>query len=1440
MSQFIDFVSDLIYGNTFAPNHRQWEAANPTPTTTTVWIDHHLGNMLFRFEQWLASTNQPPVIPWDGSVVVTWETLATGFSPALALGPLDGSFTGIAMKVQLSRALHERFRSLGYRQNYNAGEFRDAVKAPFSHRYWSYLKWADMLVKRFDGQIVVPPAIMYDRDGTILSSYPFLAIFNELHWNFHDHDGHHGLNLPGINTSAAAQNTPKLDSTAGQARTAINTSHTGEGSEFFRFHRDHVGVIYNRWLKRKGLPGAPSYNFTNGWPVASGPTGTPDRTNVTDPGLPSTWVEPDNDPFINAENGDVDNNLRNSFSSPEAMGVSTALTSNHANGHNRNADITTPFQNNYCPRFYSWHEWLDLQWYFRAPRLGRWNASTRLKERVFEPVLSTGGAWPGLHAISIVRDPSGAADAIAPANAVNGINFNTGAGTLKLKTLAADSYNRVLRLTLQAEVYNDAVNPNTPVETVNVPATLIGPGQATALNTEFTIDIAFMSAFRSDSPAFNAATPVGFVNSRILIRATLAVDGGSDAGFVYTDRTEIFLVKEKQAPQIDLYFNHSTFSEDQVNTVMGASGALFTNALILTEQDRTSDDAPITWPAEVHPAVRGLIKGFVPSSGLFDAPAHAPVITFSIPGITAELVSGSPFKENPSLPDHLPQRYTYFYNIRFAPGFTGFSGIAAGGFQNVSLAARTYDRSNNQGTQTGSIRLLRDANPYMIDGDPPWLSIDTRVFRVLEGDMKFNATLTTGSPNPNAFIQAVVNNLRMNNTGGDTFDGLPVGSDQSALVFFPSVTNVGTGVTRRVFNFVLAKVRLRGVNGASNVRAFFRLFRYTASNLVFNGNTGYRTHNQGGINKIPLMGFENATPGGNAISVPFFAALRVNYNVGMQTQADSLNVQPFPAGNPNEQVMYFGAYLDINQDTVNSRLPLTFISALAEQNGFAAGDVTSIRNIFYDSHVCLAAEINQDGDPTQPGDDPFNSDNLAQRNLVILKSANPGDPITHQVQHSFEVFTGDRFKQFTRDIEQPVQPHHHVPEKFHDADNELQDQQLALADGFSPIFVTRDRLEAITATEIAAETLFMRRANIEQEGVEDQVRRRVAQQFPLVFDSTMWSNHDDVFDELLIRWNDLPKEARATIYFPGINCEHIVNLRNLRHAPGDVKIKDSHTLELTVGGVTYIPIPTGQNARVPGIITIDVQERVKSGQRWVIDVIQLRGEERRTTGAFQLEIMVTKAGLFAAEELETLKLMFDRLSLLPKTHPWRAVLEARVNHLRERSKALAEDSGDGEWIDPTVWYSPDDRERKHPHPITGSKVRVVLEKIRVRDDLDPLIKGRGELYFATKTYSPDNGGQLQQHRFPQTGVFKISDIPGRNDVELDSVIFEGYVENDLRIEIAGTELDTFDPDDVLGKYTRLFCGDPNRWYGAYGPDDEKPIEPENLTSWEIWYRIERS
>lgn len=1413
MANFVEFVSRLIYGSgaeaEITPNHKTWVDDNPTPGGSQ-WFAHHVDNMLSAYESWLASNNLPPVTVWDGVIPRPWDPSDNVPLPV----ELDGSFTGVSSVDDLGEALRDHWNTVALK----ADELPGLIKAPFSYRYWGYMKWAQHLRNRFNGGIPIPPATMYDRDGTILSAIPFTDVYNELHWRWHNAGGSVPTDLP-------ADVTPGFKTSVGQRARAGGVG-MSSGEEFIRFHRDHI-ELFSRWLDRTGqqpVRGRNMYNNnSDGWP------------GTDNPGSPSTWIEADTDPWINDEAGDTDNNLLDDMTDVNDLGNEN-LGSVHGSGHTRNTDIRPIRHNNYVPRFFTWHGWIDNQLWWREPRFARWDAVTGLRDRVFGPVLNTGADWPGMNAITIVRDPDAPEDSISPVNALSSVDLSTGAGTLRMKFLVKDSYDRPVALRLKAEVFDDASSTTVPVETIpeathTYTVGNTGSGDDFDLDSEFNVDFAFSSAFLSDDPT-RASAAVGFVNSRIRVTGTLEVADGSDPGFVHEDYCDIHLVQEKQAPEIELYFDLSSFSEDQVNSAMTGGEARFNGSLIVVVQDRTSTPSTITWPALVADEVKGLITGFTPASGLFDEISKAPVVeilddtgTSSIVGLSAELASG-PLKEDSSLPDNQVQRYTYRYDVVFSASNDAFIGLAEGGSRFAQVRARVADRSGNTQTELGQIQLFREANPFMRDDQPSWLSIDTRVFRLFEGESKFGATLNAGQPNN--FIQQVIQNL---NSGATTelFDDLPTNQQSSALEYSTAISNPSTGTSQNVHNFALAKVRLQGSNGANNVRAFFRLFRYTASNLIFDSTTGYRTHD-GGATKVPRLGFSEPVAG-DVISIPFFAESRVPYTSSMTTQTDAPNVQDFVAGPTQERELYFGVYLDINQD--DARLPGEYIAAHPD-GGFTVGEVQSIRSLMTDAHQCMVVEISYDGDPTSTGDTPANSDNLAQRNLMILYTDNPGAPLTHSVQHSFEVDLGKRLprKPFGRDVD--VATITHVP-----AENTkgiiLQPMVRTM-----PALLSSEKLKKEIKEE-AISMAFLQGTNMKQmmdhAPFLGEAERKVKSKHPFMFDSVQWGRTSDGFDELMFMWNELPEQCEVELFLPNINCEHVINLRNLRHAPGDVKIIDSHRLKLTPGNITYLPLPPSKNGKVNGVVTIQLPEGIKKGQQWWVDVAQLRGAERRVVGGFRMDIQVSEAKQIADAERRLLEIMFERLSLTAKTHYWYPVLKHRVETIRARAQALAESAGI-EWIDPTVWVDPDDPDE--PKPLEGPKIRVVLEKIQILDDHDPWIKGKGEICFHTRVATANNGGMLQKVRLPEHGIYKVSDKPGRNMVELNQEIFNGYAKDDLRVEIVATELDTFDPDDTIGKYSRVFCHDASQWFGRYSPEDERPIDPEDLISWRVWYRIEKA
>lgn len=140
-----------------------------------------------------------------------------------------------------------------------------------------------------------------------------------------------------------------------------------------------------------------------------------------------------------------------------------------------------------------------------------------------------------------------------------------------------------------------------------------------------------------------------------------------------------------------------------------------------------------------------------------------------------------------------------------------------------------------------------------------------------------------------------------------------------------------------------------------------------------------------------------------------------------------------------------------------------------------------------------------------------------------------------------------------------------------------------------------------------------------------------------------------------------------------------------------------------------------------------------------------------------------------------------------------------------------------------------------------SRIRIVLEKVRILDDHEPWFKGRGEFRFTTSVTF--NRERCRRHvtRVPERGVLKISDRPGRNERTLNACVFDGYVTESDRMEIAilPEEQDWLDPDDPLARYYRQFDGPPESWVGVYRPDDEPAgRDPERQTDWLVYYRVE--
>jgi Domain of unknown function (DUF1929) len=421
-----------------------------------------------------------------------------------------------------------------------------------------------------------------------------------------------------------------------------------------------------------------------------------------------------------------------------------------------------------------------------------------------------------------------------------------------------------------------------------------------------------------------------------------------------------------------LVADRNTFSVDEVG-----GGATFTSAFFVVFERFLPSELP---PGQPTPTLTVTIGG---------APVPGTDIEITAqPGMQDELT-------DPNRPDRLdaPRRIVFSYDVRFHNA-TAFAGLNPGDLRDLTLRMDLGHHSC-----TGRLQLIAEPNPFVLDGNPHWLSTDVRVFTLREGQglaalglPSLSVSPVSGPGDAARFITDVM-------TAFDTFTGAVhpftlLNADNTELQISRS-----DGV--RVYNFGVTRVHYRGQTvPAPAVRVFFRLFTTLASGLQFDRNTRYRRF-QSASAAISLLGVGD---GSEIVSIPFFAepreATAAPATGSMQNQTDTGNVKAIPSSPPESQ-RYFGCWLDFNQ--TEARFPGT-LPATNPDGPY--GSAVSIQELLRGEHQCLIAEVLASLNPPELiafGQGPEQSDKLAQRNLTIQRAENPGNPATRTVQHTFDL-----------------------------------------------------------------------------------------------------------------------------------------------------------------------------------------------------------------------------------------------------------------------------------------------------------------------------------------------------------------------------------------------------------------------------------------------------
>lgn len=440
-------------------------------------------------------------------------------------------------------------------------------------------------------------------------------------------------------------------------------------------------------------------------------------------------------------------------------------------------------------------------------------------------------------------------------------------------------------------------------------------------------------------------------------------------------------------------------------------------------RDEVTDN--LNYPAAFYLFLEGYTPNVVGSSvptfsGSFNT-SNIPGLVISGPTVTYDV-------GNTGADAHVSQRIRFEYTITFTQASLAAFPAPGSAPEPFTLDASIDIQGKPDPSTAAEFFLLGGDDPYFTNindgaGNPPYLSQDLRVFTITPtadnqtpiGNVPF--TFQGGGPttlDPAAaysYIQKLIvwlnqqyGYLNANYTPPDTNNSDPLNSllpQQNGALNGDSSVTPKTGPNRN-YSFAIARVRLKGSSGpssaASNVKVFFRLFTTQTFDTDFINSTSAVTSADPNVT-YPPAGNNPASPlpgtdgngNVNGCSLPFFATANFNENP-----------TDYVAGGANNQTIeipdgqdyawaFYGCFLNVN-DTGNE-----FGSPAQPVQHWLAGA----------AHSCLVAQIAYGDAPiiNTNGviESPENSDKLAQRNLQVSTSGNPGFPVTHRVPQTIDV-----------------------------------------------------------------------------------------------------------------------------------------------------------------------------------------------------------------------------------------------------------------------------------------------------------------------------------------------------------------------------------------------------------------------------------------------------
>lgn len=185
-------------------------------------------------------------------------------------------------------------------------------------------------------------------------------------------------------------------------------------------------------------------------------------------------------------------------------------------------------------------------------------------------------------------------------------------------------------------------------------------------------------------------------------------------------------------------------------------------------------------------------------------------------------------------------------------------------------------------------------------------------------------------------------------------------------------------------------------------------------------------------------------------------------------------------------------------------------------------------------------------------------------------------------------------------------------------------------------------------------------------------------------------------DELMIDWGDVPVGSVASIYWPQVNSQDVLDLAARLYTAPNLFKADANTIKCSViQGVTYVPIPPGPGKNFAGLFTVDLPKGISAGQEFNLKVRRVVSRQvpanvtiagpsktvkgrpstvtdpkilnwRYITGTFQVKIPVATDKALLPQEENTLAILKWRLQNMSPSYRWYPVLARLISYVGRR------------------------------------------------------------------------------------------------------------------------------------------------------------------------------